>query len=40
MVDAFDVIFHLFREDVRRDYALESLWKDGLDVPVSAMLKA
>ncbi len=40
VVDAFDVIFHLFREDVRRDYALESLWKDGLDVPVSAMLKA
>lgn len=40
VVDAFDAIFHIFREDVRRDYALESLWKDGLDVPVAAMLKA
>lgn len=39
VVDAFDAIFHIFREDVRRDYALESLWKDGLDVPVSEMLK-
>ena len=39
VVDAFDVIFHLFREDVRRDYALESLWKDGFDVPVAALLK-
>lgn len=39
VVDAFDAIFHIFREDTRRDYALESLWKDGLDVPVSSLLK-
>ena len=40
VVDAFDVVFHLFREDTRRNYGLESLWKDGLDIPVAAILKA
>lgn len=40
VVDAFDVIFHIFRDDVRRSYALESLWKDGLDIPVAAILKS
>ena len=40
VVDAFDVVFHLFRDDTRRSYGLESLWKDGLDIPVSAILKA
>jgi ribosome-associated protein len=40
VVDAFDILFHLFRDDVRKSYALESLWKDGLDIPVSAILKA
>jgi len=40
VVDAFDVLFHVFREDVRKSYALEALWKDGLDIPVSAILKA
>lgn len=40
VVDAFDILFHVFREDTRRSYALESLWKDGLDIPVSAILKA
>jgi len=40
VVDAFDVVFHLFREDTRRSYGLESLWKDGLDIPVAAILKA
>lgn len=40
VVDAFDVLFHVFREDIRRSYALEALWKDGLDIPVSAILKA
>ncbi|MGA0134357.1 MAG: ribosome silencing factor [Opitutales bacterium] len=39
VVDAFDAVIHIFREAVRRDYALESLWKDGLDVPVAAILK-
>ena len=40
VVDAFDVVFHLFRADTRRSYGLESLWKDGLDIPVAAILKA
>ena len=40
VVDAFDILFHLFREDIRKSYALESLWKDGLDIPVSAIVKA
>jgi len=40
VVDAFDVLFHVFREDVRRSYALEALWKDGLDIPVPAILRA
>ncbi len=40
VVDAFDVLFHVFRDDVRKSYALEALWKDGLDIPVSAILKA
>ena len=40
VVDAFDVVFHLFRDDTRRSYGLESRWKDGLDIPVSAILKA
>ena len=38
VVDAFDVIFHVFRDDVRKSYALESLWKDGLDIPVRSIL--
>ena len=40
VVDAFDVLFHVFREDIHKSYALEALWKDGLDIPVSAILKA
>lgn len=40
VVDAFDVVFHLFRDDTRRSYGLESLWKDGLDIPVAAILEA
>ena len=39
VVDAFDVIFHLFREDVRRAFAIEALWKDGLDLPVAEVLR-
>ena len=38
VVDAFDVLIHVFRDDVRRSYSLEGLWKDGLDVPVAAVL--
>ena len=35
VVDAFDVMVHLFTSDIRRHYRLENLWKDapvvGLD---------
>ena len=40
VVDGFDVLVHIFRPDVRESYSMESLWKDGMDVPVSAILKA
>ncbi len=40
VVDAFDVLVHIFRPDVRESYSMESLWKDGLDVPVAAILKS
>jgi len=39
VVDAFDVLVHIFRPDVRESYSMESLWKDGLDVPVAGILK-
>ena len=40
VVDGFNVLVHIFRPDVRESYSMESLWKDGLDVPVAAILKA
>src|SRR5207302_5084281 len=33
IIDLFDVMIHLFREDVRAHYGLENLWKDAVDVP-------
>ena len=29
VVDAFDVVVHIFSEEQRKNYALEELWKDG-----------
>lgn len=40
VVDGFDVLVHIFRPDVRESYSMESLWKDGMDVPVAAILRA
>lgn len=40
VVDAFDIIFHLFRPDQRQAFRLETLWKDGVEVPLSAILSA
>ena len=40
VVDGFNVLVHIFRPEVRESYSMESLWKDGLDVPVAAILKA
>jgi ribosome-associated protein len=40
VVDGFDVVVHVFRPDVRENYSMESLWKDGLDLSVKDLLKA
>lgn len=40
VVDGFDVVVHVFRQDVRENYSMESLWKDGLDLSVKDLLKA
>lgn len=29
VVDAFDVVVHIFSEEQRKNYALEELWRDG-----------
>jgi ribosome-associated protein len=38
VVDAFDVMFHLFTPEQRERYALESLWKDAREVSVDELL--
>lgn len=40
VVDAFDLLFHLFRPEVRSAFRLEALWKDGRDIPVKDLLAA
>ena len=40
VVDAYDVIFHLFTKEMRNRYALETLWKDAGEVPLREVLKA
>lgn len=40
VVDAYDIIFHLFTRDMRAHYALENLWKDSEEVAVAEILKA
>jgi len=40
VVDAFDIVFHLFRPEQREAFRLEALWKDGVDVPVASILSA
>jgi ribosome-associated protein len=39
VVDAFDVMVHLFLPAQRRNYALESLWKDAREVAVAPLLE-
>lgn len=39
VVDAFDVMVHLFTAENRNKYRMESLWKDALDVSVVKLLK-
>ncbi len=38
VVDAFDVMVHLFTPEQRDRYSLESLWKDAKEVPVAKLL--
>lgn len=38
VIDAFDVMVHLFFSDRRAKYGLENLWKDAEDIPVSRLL--
>jgi ribosome-associated protein len=40
VVDAFDVMVHLFTPDQREHYGLENLWKDAKPVPVADLLPA
>jgi ribosome-associated protein len=38
VVDAYQVMVHLFLEEQRGQYRLEQLWKDAIDVPVAGLL--
>ena len=38
VVDAFDVMIHLFTPDHRVRYRLDLLWKDAEEVPLSRLL--
>jgi ribosome-associated protein len=40
VVDAFDVMVHLFTPEQREHYGLENLWKDAQEVPVASLLPA
>jgi ribosome-associated protein len=38
VVDAFDIMIHVFTPENRKKYALENLWKDAEDIPVEALV--
>jgi ribosome-associated protein len=38
VVDAFDVMIHIFSPEVRSHYGLEKLWKNAREIPVEEML--
>ncbi len=38
VIDAFDVMIHLFATEKREQYALESLWKDATEVDVAGLI--
>jgi ribosome-associated protein len=40
VVDAFDVMVHIFTRETRARFALENLWKDADEVPPSKLLAA
>jgi ribosome-associated protein len=39
VMDAFDVMVHIFTPERRARYSLESLWRDGAEVSVSELLR-
>src|SRR5260221_14769504 len=39
VVDAFDVMFHLFLAQTRERYGLDRLWRDATEISVSKLLK-
>ncbi|RXK53462.1 ribosome silencing factor [Oleiharenicola lentus] len=39
VVDAFEIMIHLFTAENRDKYRMESLWKDAVDIPVIKLLK-
>ena len=39
VVDAFDVMIHLFTPENRDKYRMELLWKDATSLPLSKLLK-
>lgn len=38
VVDAFDIMVHVFTAENRKKYALENLWKDAEELPLSTVL--
>ncbi len=38
VVDAFDIMVHLFSQETRETYKLEALWKDAVPVDVEKLL--
>jgi ribosome-associated protein len=40
VIDAFDVMVHVFTPETRDKYALENLWKDAEDIDVAGLLVA
>jgi ribosome-associated protein len=40
VIDAFDVMIHLFLAHKREHYGLERLWRDATEVPVDELLAA
>ena len=38
VIDAFDVMIHLFLADTRERYGLERLWRDATEVPLAKVL--
>jgi ribosome-associated protein len=39
VVDAFDLMVHLFTTETRGKYRMETLWKDATQIPVAKLLK-